>query len=56
VQVFAMAVTTVLDEWDEKPVRSRKIVPLAEAIELVKPELTEVLKQFQSVRSTAPEE
>jgi 8-oxo-dGTP pyrophosphatase MutT (NUDIX family) len=56
VQVFAMAVTTVLDEWDEQQVRSRKIVPLAEAIELVKPELTEVLRQFQSIRSTAPEE
>jgi 8-oxo-dGTP pyrophosphatase MutT (NUDIX family) len=56
VQVFAMAVTTVLDEWDEKQVRSRKIVTLAEAIELVKPELTEVLKQFQSFRSVAPKE
>jgi 8-oxo-dGTP pyrophosphatase MutT (NUDIX family) len=51
VQVFALEVTEVLAEWDEMHVRNRTIVPLAEAIELVKPELTEVLKQFQNPRS-----
>ncbi len=55
VQVFALEVTEVLAEWDEMNDRNRTIVPLAEAIELVKPELTEVLKQFQRLRSTTVE-
>jgi 8-oxo-dGTP pyrophosphatase MutT (NUDIX family) len=56
VQVFALEVTEILPEWDEMHVRKRTIVPLAEAIELVKPELTAVLKQFQSLRAITSEE
>ena len=35
VEVFAMAVTTELDDWPEKSLRSRKWVPLEEAAEMV---------------------
>ena len=38
VKVFPLAVTEILDDWDEKGMRERVIIDIDEAIEKVKPE------------------
>ena len=46
VKVFPMEVATVLESWQEDSIRERRIVELAEAIDLVKPEIREVLPEI----------
>ena len=46
VEVFPLAVSTLLEDWDEKDWRERQIVPLSEAVQMVKPVLQPVLENF----------
>ena len=46
VKVFPLAVSTLLEDWDEKDWRERQIVPLSEAAQMVKPVLQPVLEDF----------
>lgn len=47
VKVFPLAVSTLLEDWDEKDWRERQIVPLSEAAQMVKPVLQPVLEDFR---------
>ena len=47
VKVYPLLVTEVLSTWDEDDVRERVVVPLEEAVEIVKPVLMDVLQEFQ---------
>jgi len=46
VKLFPLAVSTLLEDWDEKDWRERQIVPLSEAAQMVKPVLQPVLEDF----------
>jgi 8-oxo-dGTP pyrophosphatase MutT (NUDIX family) len=48
VQVFPLAISEVLETWDEMNQRQRKIVEASEAIDLVKPALKHILEEFVS--------
>jgi 8-oxo-dGTP pyrophosphatase MutT (NUDIX family) len=49
VEVFMLKVTDVRARWQEIYERERMIVEVNRAIELVKPELKEVLRKFQQI-------
>lgn len=47
VQVFPLLVTKLRSKWEEAHFRDRATVPIAEAVEMVKPVLCDVLASFR---------
>ncbi len=46
VDVFSLAVSEILDEWDEMHSRNRRVVKLEDAIKLVNEQVRTVLQRF----------
>ena len=47
VKVYSLKVTEMLEDWDERSTRERRIVGLTEAMVFVKPELKWILFEFR---------
>jgi len=50
VQVFLMEVTEILDSWQEIEKRERIVVSVPKAIELVKSDLKEIIREFYQLK------